>query len=269
MSMRTDLLGRLRRLHRGAPRRASRDDGMWSGQNAALPPWAALEPLEARTLIERDSGSRAQRRVFDRQKRGNGQRGHGSGWGVATAKDVDWYKFTLPVAADNSSNIVVNFTGRSGLVHAALYANPSRQGWTVFGTDGAGTETLSLRGQPAGTYYLRVWGGAAVSYQAFITPSAAPAAPAGVTATDGTFFDRVRVTWNAVLAAGGYQVFRNATNTFETATKLTSSDVTGTYFDDMTASVGTTYYYWVVATNPAGSGTASAMARARPVTAGW
>ncbi len=82
------------------------------------------------------------------------------------------------------------------------------------------------------------------------TPSAVPAPPTGVSASDGAFSDRVRVTWNASAGADIYQVWRNTTNNVSTAAFLGA--LYGTLFDDTTASSGVTYYFWVRAHNGAG-----------------
>ena len=82
------------------------------------------------------------------------------------------------------------------------------------------------------------------------TPSAVPSAPTGVSASDGAFSDRVRVTWNASFGADAYQVWRNTTNNVSTAAYLGA--LTGTLFDDTTVSPGVTYYFWVRAHNGAG-----------------
>jgi hypothetical protein len=73
---------------------------------------------------------------------------------------------------------------------------------------------------PSGsTYYLRVKTGdragnvsAAVTlftlkYDATATPP--PNAPMGVSASDGTYTDKVRVTWNAAAGATGYELWRH------------------------------------------------------------
>lgn len=79
-----------------------------------------------------------------------------------------------------------------------------------------------------------------------------PPAPTGVVASDGTFSDRVRVTWNPVSGADGYQVWRNATNNLAGAANLGGSS--GIVFDDLTAARGATYWFWVRAHDPAGWG---------------
>ena len=76
-----------------------------------------------------------------------------------------------------------------------------------------------------------------------------PVAPAGVTASEGTYSDKVRVTWGSVSGATHYEVHR-ATSVAGTKTLL-GSPTTAT-FDDSTAVAGTTYYYWVKACNACG-----------------
>ena len=71
-----------------------------------------------------------------------------------------------------------------------------------------------------------------------------------VNATDGTFTDKVQVTWSAVSSATSYEVWRSTEINSWTATLIASS-LTGTSYDDTTAVAETTYYYWVKAITPA------------------
>lgn len=76
-------------------------------------------------------------------------------------------------------------------------------------------------------------------------------APTGVGASDGVFNDRVRITWNTVADASQYKVFRNTSNSTNGADEF--PDVITTFsFDDLTATSGTVYYYWVQACNNSG-----------------
>lgn len=79
------------------------------------------------------------------------------------------------------------------------------------------------------------------------------------TATDGTFSDKVRVTWPAVsgLQATGYDVYRNSTNTTVGATKLNTTAITVLLYDD-TTSTGTSAapdWYFIKAKNAFGDST--------------
>jgi hypothetical protein len=71
--------------------------------------------------------------------------------------------------------------------------------------------------------------------------------PAGVSATDGYYTDKVRVTWDAVAAATGYEIWSNLSANTNTAS-LTGT-AAGTNYDDTTTTAGVTNHYWVKATN--------------------
>ena len=79
-----------------------------------------------------------------------------------------------------------------------------------------------------------------------------PLPPTGVSASDGTYTDRVRVTWDAVAGATSYEVWRNNSDSSAAATRIASS-VAGTAYDDTTVVPGTTYWYWVKATSAHGT----------------
>lgn len=89
-----------------------------------------------------------------------------------------------------------------------------------------------------------------------LVPSSGPAAPTGVSATDGTQTDRVRITWSASSGATDYQVFRSAINNSTSATSIGTT--ASTTFDDLTTAVGETNFYWVTATNSGGTSPFSA-----------
>ena len=79
--------------------------------------------------------------------------------------------------------------------------------------------------------------------------------PTGVSASDGTFSDRVRFTWNASVGATGYWIYRNTAAT-PPATEIVWVGSPG--YDDSTAVPGQTYWYWVRAGNASGWSTYSA-----------
>ena len=76
----------------------------------------------------------------------------------------------------------------------------------------------------------------------------APARPTGIKATDGTFSDKVRVTFNTVSGATVYRIFRCLT-TGQTCGLPIGFPKTGS-FDDIKGSEGTVYYYRVRACTP-------------------
>jgi hypothetical protein len=76
--------------------------------------------------------------------------------------------------------------------------------------------------------------------------------PTGVQASDGTYTDKVRITWNSVAGASYYHVYR-ATSSGGSKTPLGSWQSSTTY-DDTSAIPGQTYYYFVkAATSSSGS----------------
>jgi len=75
------------------------------------------------------------------------------------------------------------------------------------------------------------------------------AAPTGVTATYATIPSEVQVSWNSVVDATTYYVYRNNTDNSGTATDITPAGVTGNSYLDTTASTSTVDYYWVQASN--------------------
>jgi len=84
------------------------------------------------------------------------------------------------------------------------------------------------------------------------------ATPTGLTITQGTFSNRIEVTWNSIASGVNYEVFRNTTSHFGSASLLTTT--TNTAYNDMTATPATTYFFWIRARSGAAIGSESATA---------
>jgi hypothetical protein len=79
----------------------------------------------------------------------------------------------------------------------------------------------------------------------------APSAPDQVDASNGTYSDKVHLTWAASAGATYYKVFRHTLDNPDTAIPLSES-FPGSPYDDTSVVPGTTYYYWLKACNSAG-----------------
>jgi hypothetical protein len=126
--------------------------------------------------------------------------------------------------------------------------------WTITNRPGGSSSPLTNAGTPqpsitpdvAGTYLLQliVNDGTTDSAPDSLSLTAqeddpdpcpvAPAAPSGVSASDGTSADRVTVTWNRVTDAVAYRVWRATSNNVNAASPV-SGWIDGTLYNDLSA----------------------------------
>ncbi|NLB55743.1 MAG: hypothetical protein GX811_08275 [Lentisphaerae bacterium] len=83
-----------------------------------------------------------------------------------------------------------------------------------------------------------------------------PASPDGVSASEGSYEDKIRVTWNKVTGATSYEVWRHTTNNSQSATKI--AETASLTYDDTAIVAGTLYFYWIKAVNSSGASPFSA-----------
>ncbi len=146
------------------------------------------------------------------------------------------------------------------------------------GSGGTGAFTASLSGLSSGTtYYINAYATNTIGtgYGTETTFLTKPAAPTNVTATDGTYTDKVTISWTKSTGATNYRVWRDSTDlglvgdvaTYDdsgaTAPSITpgttvASDGTSTAQVDLSlsgasANNGTTHTYKVVASNATGN----------------
>jgi hypothetical protein len=91
------------------------------------------------------------------------------------------------------------------------------------------------------------------TYQASVVPNA----PSNVSATDGTYTDKILVTWVCPDGATTCKVYRNTSDDSGSATLIATLEDVVSFEDHVTLednppSVGTIYYYWVKAANDTG-----------------
>ncbi|HLO39418.1 MAG TPA: matrixin family metalloprotease [Phycisphaerales bacterium] len=117
---------------------------------------------------------------------------------------------------------------------------------------GSAESVTSVLVSSAGDFYVRVYESASQTQSQLYSLNVTGAAAATLTATDGTFNDRVRLNWTAIPNAGTYSVKRNTTNNLGAASTI-ATGIAGLTFDDTTAVGNQTYFYWVTTTQGAGT----------------
>jgi len=184
----------------------------------------------------------------------------------SSKSDKGYRKLAAPtnvVASDADAPLVMDkvVIVWSGVPGATSYTvcratSPASRKTTLLGT----ATTIPYEdstGTPEVIYYYFVKANNAYGSSALSVPDAGHRklpAPTGVSASDGTYEDKVVVTWNPVNGATSYQIFR-ADGMFDAKTQLgTVSGKSKTLsFNDSTAALGAFYYYWVKAVSKNGT----------------
>ncbi len=156
------------------------------------------------------------------------------------------------LTAGTSYDLQLNVTSGSPDLGVYVFSPSSSSGsrssanWSRNSAGAGGDETLTFRPTVTGWHGIVMVNetGGSGNYTVTVTESPPLAAPTGVAATDGSYADRIRVTWNSVSGATHYTVYRSTVNNSGTATAL-NDWTAGTTYDDLTATGGRTYYYWV------------------------
>ena len=157
-----------------------------------------------------------------------------------------------------TDKVALDWADTSGATSYKVYRNTTNNSGTAtqIGTPSASAydDTTATAGT---TYYYWVKASNAAGDSGFSSSDSGsrsvgspPSAPTGLTASDGTYTDKVALDWADTSGATSYKVFRNTTNNSGTASQIGTP--TTSAYDDTTATAGTTYYYWVKATNGAG-----------------
>jgi len=140
--------------------------------------------------------------------------------------------------------VYVDWPAATGAVEYQVYRDGSNlSGWIT------ATEYYDTTATPGPVYYYKVRARKACgagSESAFSATNGGwrrVAPPTGVAATNGTYADKVRVTWNSVWGAGGYRVYRS--DTLGGAKTAVGGWMSGLSYDDSTGDPFYHYYYWV------------------------
>ncbi|MCE5231507.1 hypothetical protein LLG95_18165 [bacterium] len=156
-----------------------------------------------------------------------------------------------------TDKVVVNWQPVSGATLYKVYRGTTSNvsDAVQIGTDSA-PPFENKTGTPGMSYYYRVkacnyagdswFSNGDYGYRKPVVPSA----PASVNATDGTYADKVVVSWPAVTGATLYKIYRGTTSNSGDAVQIGTDSASP--FENKTGTAGKTYYYWVKACNGAG-----------------
>ena len=159
---------------------------------------------------------------------------------------------TYTVSASDGSDFVIALKGSPALDTATAYALKIVDAGTATGFDAAKFTIVTNE-------FTSPLGGGVFSVDAtdgdlrlVFTPPA-PAAPTGLTASDGASASHVSNNWSDVAGETGYVIWRYPSDEPASATAIFTNAANATNYLDTGASPGQTYYYWVSATNSSGS----------------
>jgi fibronectin type 3 domain-containing protein len=169
-----------------------------------------------------------------------------------SAYDTGWRNLTAPtnvLASDGTytNKVQVTWVASSGATSYQVYRAESAAGAKSLLGSPTGILFNDTTATPGITYFywVKACKGANCSgFSATDTGWRNLTAPTNVQASDGTYTNKVQVSWVASSGATTYQVYRA---TSAAGVKSLLGSPTGTLFNDTTATPGVTYYYWVTA----------------------
>ena len=174
--------------------------------------------------------------------------GNSSFWTPNTTDDSGYAGDIAPPSGLNASDglysdrISVTWNSSSGATKYELY----RDNLYIAEISGTNYNDTSITPAQLYSYSVRAgnasfWTPTCKSDSGFALPS-----PTGISATDGTYNDKVDVTWSNVPSAIAYNIYRSDTNDAAIATLLGTS--LSNIYSDATVIPGVKYYFWIKAT---------------------
>ena len=177
---------------------------------------------------------------------------------------------SVSIVAPGTVNVVVSGSGTSGVQTLIADGEVALLAFKVASTVSAGSIIPVTGGAvTASTPAAVSIPSGMTDGQVTVVTCKIPTQPSAVTATNGAFADRVRISWEPSLLANKYIIFRAAQNSLAAASAIDTVEWTLTY-DDVIGAVnasndtggcggagaadlsGATFYYWVVAWNRCG-----------------
>ena len=158
-------------------------------------------------------------------------------------------------ATAGNAQVSLTWNASTGATSYNVYRGTAAGGEsaTAIATGVTGTSYTNTGLTNGTAYYFTVkavnaGGTSGASNEANATPTAAPAAPTGLSATAGNA--QVSLTWNASTGATSYNVYRGTAAGGESATAI-ATGISGTSYTNTGLTNGTAYYFTVKAVNAA------------------
>ena len=169
------------------------------------------------------------------------------------ASDV-WYRYV----AECSGEVSISLCGSNYNTRLGVYGDscPSGNGTIIVcNDDSCGTNAeVQFTAVAANEYLIRIGGFMGAQGSGTMTINhEGPLPPASVNASDGADCLAVQLSWEEVLAAESYEVWRHSSNDPILAERI-AEVMSATSYVDYSASVDVTYFYWIVAVSKCGPG---------------
>jgi hypothetical protein len=132
---------------------------------------------------------------------------------LVMADSADWFRFTTSATGASSSNVSISFQNSQGNLQLALYNSAGALISSSLGT--GSSESVSLNGLAAGTYYVDIFGASGATnpnYSLTISPPATTTTPptsvggfqitlqmSGLTASEQAIFQQAASRWSQVI----------------------------------------------------------------------
>ena len=183
------------------------------------------------------------------------QSSYAEGWAMPLAAQV-----TGVIASDgnSTSSITVSWNAVSDAVHYHVFRSATLSGaYTMIADDVTVLTYTDSSGLDATQHwYYKVSAVNAAGEGAQSTADdgwVIVSAPTGVSATQGTYDDSIRISWSASVGATGYNVYSSTTQN-GTYSKLTASPISASSYDDPDILIPGHYWYKITAVNGDGEG---------------
>ncbi len=159
---------------------------------------------------------------------------------------------TAITATDNiiAKKIEISWTAINGANRYDIYRSDTELGaYTKIGNSTASNYSdTSMNFETTYYYKIQAYASSANVYSEYSNYDSGKCRfsyPSNVTATKGTYTDKIQITWTAFTGSESYYVSRATTDHTSTYSYTIIGNTTGTSYNDTTAEPGTVYYYRV------------------------